>query len=59
MDRPTSERPTSRYVAIGASGSDGLNDIRELLGALPHPVAAVVMVAVMVVSAPSVFPVFN
>jgi two-component system chemotaxis response regulator CheB len=33
-----------RYVAIGASGSDGLDDIQELLRALPYPLAAVVMV---------------
>ena len=44
MNQPASEHPTHRYVAIGASGSDGLHDIEELLGALSYPVAAVVMV---------------
>src|SRR3954447_4370182 len=44
MNSPASEHVTQRYVAIGASGGDGLQDIQELLGALPHPVAAVVMV---------------
>jgi hypothetical protein len=44
MNRSASEHPACRYVAIGASGGDGLHDIRELLAALPHPVAAVVMV---------------
>jgi two-component system chemotaxis response regulator CheB len=31
-------------VAVGASGADGLNDIRELLGALPSTLAAIIMV---------------
>src|SRR4051794_33332776 len=44
MNSPASEHVTQRYVAIGASGGNGLEDIQELLGALPHPVAAVVMV---------------
>jgi two-component system, chemotaxis family, protein-glutamate methylesterase/glutaminase len=44
MDRPASKRPAHRYVAVGASGGEGLDDLRELLAALPHPVAAVVMV---------------
>jgi chemotaxis response regulator CheB len=44
MDQPASEHPTHRYVAIGASGGAGLDDIRELLEALPHPLAAVVLV---------------
>jgi len=43
MSSPASEHVTQRYVAIGASGGDGLQDIQELLGALPRPVAAVVM----------------
>ena len=32
------------FVAIGASGSEGLKDIGELLLALPQPFPAVVMV---------------
>ena len=32
------------FVAIGASGGEGLDDIRDLLGALPQPIDAVVMV---------------
>ncbi len=32
------------FIAIGASGSEGLNDIKTLLCALPRPVSAVVMV---------------
>jgi two-component system chemotaxis response regulator CheB len=44
MDWTASERPAHRYVAIGASGGDGLDDVRALLAALPHPMAAVVMV---------------
>ena len=32
------------FVAIGASGSEGLNDIRTLLGHLPTPFAAIVLV---------------
>src|SRR3954470_17185566 len=44
MDWPASGRPAHRYVAIGASGGEGLDDIRALLQALPHPLAAVVMV---------------
>jgi chemotaxis response regulator CheB len=39
MDRPASKRPAHRYVAVGASGGEGLDDLRELLAALPHPVA--------------------
>jgi two-component system, chemotaxis family, protein-glutamate methylesterase/glutaminase len=35
--------PACRYVAIGASGGDGLDDINALLRALPRPLAAVVM----------------
>src|SRR3978361_507918 len=31
-------------VAIGASGAEGLGDIKELLAALPHALAAVIMV---------------
>jgi hypothetical protein len=31
-------------VAIGASGSQGLDDVKELLGELPTTVAAVIMV---------------
>lgn len=31
-------------VAIGASGGEGLNDIKALLDGLPHPISAVVMV---------------
>jgi two-component system, chemotaxis family, protein-glutamate methylesterase/glutaminase len=44
MDWPASARPAHHYVAIGASGGEGLHDIRALLRALPHPLAAVVMV---------------
>ena len=44
MDRPAPGRPAHRYVAIGASGGEGLDDIRALLQALPHPVPAAVMV---------------
>src|SRR4051812_29835620 len=44
MDWPASGRPAHPYVAIGASGGEGLHDIRALLRALPHPLAAVVMV---------------
>jgi two-component system chemotaxis response regulator CheB len=32
------------FVAIGASGSEGLDDIRDLLGALPATLDAIVMV---------------
>jgi two-component system, chemotaxis family, protein-glutamate methylesterase/glutaminase len=32
------------FIAIGASGSEGLDDIRDLLGALITPVEAIVMV---------------
>src|SRR3978361_1081077 len=32
------------FIAIGASGSEGLDDIRDLLGALITPVQAIVMV---------------
>jgi len=32
------------FVAIGASGSEGLDDIRDLLGALPASLDAIVMV---------------
>jgi two-component system chemotaxis response regulator CheB len=31
-------------IAIGASGADGLSDIKELLGALPSTLAAIIMV---------------
>src|SRR3978361_474271 len=31
-------------IAVGASGADGLGDIKELLGALPPTLAAIVMV---------------
>src|SRR4051794_41777882 len=44
MARPASARPAHHSVAIGASGGEGLDDIRALLRALPHPLAAVVMV---------------
>lgn len=44
MAQPAPERPMHRYVAIGASGPDGIADIKELLRALPHPFSAVVMV---------------
>ena len=37
-------RASHRYIAIGASGGDGLDDIKALLRALPQPLAAVVMV---------------
>jgi chemotaxis response regulator CheB len=43
VNSPPSAGPY-RYVAIGASGGRGLDDIRELLRALPNPLAAVVMV---------------
>ena len=36
------ERPW--IIAVGASGADGLGDIKELLGALPSTLAAVVLV---------------
>jgi chemotaxis response regulator CheB len=37
--------PASPYfIAIGASGSDGLDDIKALLGGLSHPLAAIVLV---------------
>jgi chemotaxis response regulator CheB len=32
------------FVAIGASGSDGLDDIKALLSALPNPIPAVILV---------------
>lgn len=32
------------FVAIGASGGEGLNDIKELLSAIPKPTPAVVLV---------------
>ena len=47
---PTSARapvnpPASAYfIAIGASGGDGLNDIKALLAGLPDPLAAIVLV---------------
>jgi chemotaxis response regulator CheB len=42
--QPAPTNPAKRYIAIGASGGDGLEDICALLNALPHPVAAIVMV---------------
>jgi two-component system chemotaxis response regulator CheB len=33
-----------RFVAIGASGSEGLDDVRVLLNLLQKPVQAIVMV---------------
>jgi chemotaxis response regulator CheB len=36
--------PLPYFIVIGASGSEGLNDIQAVLGALPQPLAAVVMV---------------
>jgi two-component system chemotaxis response regulator CheB len=36
--------PEPFIVAIGASGGEGLNDIKTLLAALPHPINAIVMV---------------
>ncbi len=35
---------TPRFIAIGASGAEGLDDIKTLLNLLPSPVHAVVMV---------------
>ena len=37
-------RPPHYFVAIGASGGEGLNDIKDLLRALGRPAEAVVMV---------------
>jgi two-component system chemotaxis response regulator CheB len=39
-----SDQKLPYFVAIGASGSEGLADIMDLLRALPHPIGAVVMV---------------
>ena len=36
--------PTHRCIAIGASGMEGLSDIKELLAALPDPLPAIVLV---------------
>lgn len=38
------QRHPPMFVAIGASGSEGLDDIRDLLGALPALLDAIVMV---------------
>jgi two-component system chemotaxis response regulator CheB len=38
------EKAIPYYVAIGASGAEGLSDIQDLLEALPHPLSAIVMV---------------
>ena len=38
------DRPHHHFIAIGASGAAGLDDIKELLSALPDPLAAVVLV---------------
>jgi chemotaxis response regulator CheB len=38
------KEPPPFIVAIGASGGEGLNDIKDLLAALPHPINAIVMV---------------
>ncbi len=37
-------QPVPWIVALGASGGDGLRDVKALLAALPSPLAAVVMV---------------
>ncbi|RZK76380.1 MAG: chemotaxis protein CheB, partial [Methylobacterium sp.] len=39
---PAGDRP--RFVAVGASGAEGLRDIRALLVALPAPLRAVLLV---------------
>ena len=39
-----SDEPKPWIVAVGASGAQGLDDIRDLLGALPRTLAAVVMI---------------
>jgi two-component system chemotaxis response regulator CheB len=36
--------PTHRCIAIGASGREGLDDIKELLAALPDPLPAIALV---------------
>jgi two-component system, chemotaxis family, protein-glutamate methylesterase/glutaminase len=38
------KRPIPWYIAIGASGSDGLDDIRKLLSLLEEPLRATVLV---------------
>ncbi|MGK7870929.1 chemotaxis protein CheB [Falsiroseomonas sp. E2-1-a20] len=38
------EEPPPFIVAIGASGDEGLNDIKALLASFPHPINAIVMV---------------
>jgi len=40
----TSQRTTPHFLAVGASGSEGLNDIKELLAALPVPLPAVALI---------------
>src|SRR5947209_13190865 len=37
-------QPFPYFIAIGASGSDGLDDIKALLAGLPNPLAAIVLV---------------
>jgi two-component system, chemotaxis family, protein-glutamate methylesterase/glutaminase len=39
-----SSSATPWFVAIGASGAEGLSDIKELLASLPVPIPAVVLV---------------
>jgi two-component system chemotaxis response regulator CheB len=38
------QKPKPWFVAVGASGAAGLSDIKELIGALPPTLAAVVLV---------------
>jgi chemotaxis response regulator CheB len=41
---PEDPQPSPYFIAIGASGGDGLEDIKALLSGLPDPLAAIVLV---------------
>lgn len=42
---PVNPPASAYFIAIGASGSDGLDDIKALLAGLPDPLSAIVLVA--------------
>jgi hypothetical protein len=41
---PVNPQAPPYFIAIGASGSDGLDDIKALVAGLPDPLAAIVLV---------------
>jgi two-component system chemotaxis response regulator CheB len=41
---PVNPQASPYFIAIGASGSDGLDDIKALVAGLPDPLAAIVLV---------------